>query len=152
MKKSFFRILPAVILLVGTVVVLGGCEKKKEPPTPQDIDIIDTTKAVSFKEILPISADTVIIINSDEDLKSYCDKNSSFDFTKGSLLITCGNTTYGVANISVRLTKKDDIHYNCNIDVKMYYTTHPEGWKKCYWASQKIDSKAKIEISINKHH
>ena len=26
------------------------------------------------------------------------------------------------------------------------------GWKKCYWASQKIDSKAKIEISINKHH
>ena len=65
----------------------------------------DTTKAVAFKEILPISADTVIIINSDEDLKSYCDKNSSFDFTKGSLLITCGNTTYGVANISVRLTR-----------------------------------------------
>ena len=59
MKKSFFRILPAVILLVSAVVVLGGCEKKKEPPAPQDIDIIDTTKAVSFKEILPISADTV---------------------------------------------------------------------------------------------
>ena len=70
MKKSFFRILPAVILFVAAVVVLGGCEKKKEPPTPQDIDIIDTTKAVSFKEILPISADTVIIINSDEDLKA----------------------------------------------------------------------------------
>ena len=30
MKKSFFRILPAVILLVGAVVVLGGCEKKNE--------------------------------------------------------------------------------------------------------------------------
>ena len=29
MKKSFFRILPAVILLVAAVVVLGGCEKKK---------------------------------------------------------------------------------------------------------------------------
>ena len=30
MKKSFFRILPAVILFVAAVVVLGGCEKKNE--------------------------------------------------------------------------------------------------------------------------
>ena len=29
MKKSFFRILPAVILFVAAIVVLGGCEKKK---------------------------------------------------------------------------------------------------------------------------
>ena len=29
MKKSFFRILPTVILLVAAIVVLGGCEKKK---------------------------------------------------------------------------------------------------------------------------
>ena len=29
MKKLIFRILPAVILLVAAVVVLGGCEKKK---------------------------------------------------------------------------------------------------------------------------
>ena len=28
MKKSFFRILPAVILFVAAVVVLGGCVKK----------------------------------------------------------------------------------------------------------------------------
>ena len=30
MKKVIFRILPAVILLVAAVVVLGGCEKKNE--------------------------------------------------------------------------------------------------------------------------
>ena len=29
MEKSFFRILPAVILFVAAVVVMGGCEKKK---------------------------------------------------------------------------------------------------------------------------
>ena len=62
MKKSVLKVFSAVILLVGTFMVLGGCEEKKEPPTPQDIDIIDTTKAVLFKEVLPISADTVIII------------------------------------------------------------------------------------------
>ena len=30
MKKLIFRILPAVILLVAAIVVLGGCEKKNE--------------------------------------------------------------------------------------------------------------------------
>ena len=30
MKKSFFRILPAVILFVAAIVVLGGCENKNE--------------------------------------------------------------------------------------------------------------------------
>ena len=29
MKKSFFRILPAVILFIAAIVVLGGCEKKE---------------------------------------------------------------------------------------------------------------------------
>ena len=34
MKKSFFKILPAVILLIGVFIVLGGCEKKKENKIP----------------------------------------------------------------------------------------------------------------------
>ena len=34
MKKSFFKILPAVLLLVGVFMVLGGCEKKKENKIP----------------------------------------------------------------------------------------------------------------------
>jgi hypothetical protein len=34
MKKSFFRILPAVILLVAAIVVLGGCENKNENKNP----------------------------------------------------------------------------------------------------------------------
>ena len=121
MKKSFFRTLPAVILFVSAIVVLGGCEKRPVVAVPHEIDLIDTTKIIVFTHN-PFKSGNAVIINTNVD------------------------------NISVRLTKKDDIHYNCNMDVKMYYTTFPEGWKKCYWASQKIDSKAKIEISINKHH
>ena len=34
MKKSFFRILPAVILFVSAIVVLGGCENKNENKNP----------------------------------------------------------------------------------------------------------------------
>ena len=34
MKKVIFRILPAVILLVAAIVVLGGCENKNENNNP----------------------------------------------------------------------------------------------------------------------
>ena len=151
MKKSVLKVFSAVILLVG-VIMVGGCNEETPATTPQDIDIVDTTKAVLFKEVLPISADTVIIVNSDDDLKPYCDKTPSFDFTKGSVLFTSGHTASSIFKISVKLTKQDNTNYKCLVDVQEDYTAKPDSWKRCYWVSQKIDPKAKITISINKHH
>lgn len=151
MKKSVLKVFSAVILLVG-IIVVSGCNEETPATTPQDIDIVDTTKAVLFKEVLPISVDTVIIVNSDDDLKPYCDKTPSFDFTKGSVLFTSGYTGSGVFKVSVKLTKRDNTHYKCLVDVQQDYTAKPDSWKRCYWVSQKIDPKAKITVSINKHH
>lgn len=151
MKKSVLKVFSAVILLVG-IIVVGGCNEETPATTPQDIDIVDTTKAVSFKEVLPISVDTVIIVNSDDDLKPYCDKTPSFDFTKGSVLFTSGYTASSIFKISVKLTKQDNTHYKCLVDVQEDYTAKPDSWKRCYWVSKKIDPKAKITVSINKHH
>ena len=151
MKKSVLKVFSAVILLVG-IIVVGGCNEETPATTPQDIDIVDTTKAVLFKELLPISVDTVIIVNSDDDLKPYCDKTPSFDFTKGSVLFTSGYTASSIFKISVELTKQDNTNYKCLVDVQEDYTAKPDSWKRCYWVSKKIDPKAKITVSINKHH
>lgn len=151
MKNRVLGAFSAVILLAG-IIVVSGCNEETQATTPQDIDIVDTTKAVLFKEVLPISADTVIIINSDDDLRSYCDKTPSFDFIKGSLLFTSGHTASSIFKISVKLTKQDNTNYKCLVDVQEDYTAKPDSWKRCYWVSQKIDPKAKITISINKHH
>ena len=151
MKKSVLKVFSAVILLVG-IIVVSGCNEETPATNPQDIDIVDTTKAVLFKELLPISVDTVIIVNSDDDLKPYCDKTPSFDFTKGSVLFTSGYTGSGVFKVSVKLTKRDNTHYKCLVDVQEDYTAKPDSWKRCYWVSKKIDPKAKITVSINKHH
>ena len=151
MKKSVLKVFSAVILLVG-VIMVGGCNEETPATTQQDIDIVDTTKVVLFKEVLPISVDTVIIVNSDDDLKPYCDKTPSFDFTKGSVLFTSGYTGSGVFKVSVKLTKRDNTHYKCLVDVQEDYTAKPDSWKRCYWVSKKIDPKAKITVSINKHH
>lgn len=151
MKKSVLKVFLAVILLVG-IIAVSGCNEETPTTTPQNIDIVDTTKAVLFKEVLPISVDTVIIVNSDDDLKPYCDKTPSFDFTKGSVLFTSGYTGSGVFKVSVKLTKQDNTNYKCLVDVQQDYTAKPDSWKRCYWVSQKIDPKAKITVSINKHH
>ena len=151
MKESVLKVFSAVILLVG-IIVVGGCNEETPATTQQDIDIVDTTKAVLFKEVLPISVDTVIIVNSDDDLRSYCDKTPSFDFTKGSVLFTSGHTASSIFKISVKLTKQDNTNYKCLVDVQEDYTAKPDSWKRCYWVPQKIDPKAKITISINKHH
>ena len=151
MKKSVLKVFSAVILLVG-IIVVSGCNEETPATTPQDIDIVDTTKAVLFKELLPISVDTVIIVNSDDDLKPYCDKTPSFDFTKGSVLFTSGHTASSIFKISVKLTKQDNTNYKCLVDVQEDYTAKPDSWKRCYWVSKKIDPKAKITVSINKHH
>lgn len=151
MKKSVLKVFSAVILLVG-IIVVGGCNEETPATTQQDIDIVDTTKAVLFKEVLPISVDTVIIVNSDDDLKPYCDKTPSFDFTKGSVLFTSGYTASSIFKISVKLTKQDNTNYKCLVDVQEDYTAKPDSWKRCYWISKKIDPKAKITVSINKHH
>lgn len=151
MKKSVLKVFSAVILLVG-IIVVGGCNEETPATTQQDVDIVDTTKAVLFKEVLPISVDTVIIVNSDDDLKPYCDKTPSFDFTKGSVLFTSGYTASSIFKISVKLTKQDNTNYKCLVDVQEDYTAKPDSWKRCYWVSKKIDPKAKITVSINKHH
>ena len=151
MKKSVLKVFSAVILLVG-VIMVGGCNEETPATTQQDIDIVDTTKAVLLKEVLPISVDTVIIVNSDDDLKPYCDKTPSFDFTKGSVLFTSGYTASSIFKISVKLTKQDNTNYKCLVDVQEDYTAKPDSWKRCYWVSKKIDPKAKITVSINKHH
>lgn len=151
MKKSVLKVFSAVILLVG-VIMVGGCNEETPATTQQDIDIVDTTKAVLFKEVLPISVDTVIIVNSDDDLKPYCDKTPSFDFTKGSVLFTSGYTASSIFKISVKLIKQDNTNYKCLVDVQEDYTAKPDSWKRCYWVSKKIDPKAKITVSINKHH
>ena len=134
MKNRVLGAFSAVILLAG-IIVVSGCNEETPATTPQDIDIVDTTKAVLFKEVLPISVDTVIIVNSDDDLKPYCDKTPSFDFTKGSVLFTSGYTGSGVFKVSVKLTKQDNTHYKCLVDVQQDYTAKPDSWKRCYWVS-----------------
>jgi len=151
-KNRVLEAFSAVILLVGAFIVINfsGCEEA-EP-----IKLKGTTW--KLKGIYNANTKEFKVLASEEcnDCYSFtfdtCDKTPSFDFTKGSVLFTSGHTASSIFKISVKLTKQDNTNYKCLVDVQEDYTAKPDSWKRCYWVSQKIDPKAKITISINKHH
>ena len=52
MKKVIFRILPAVILLVAAIVVLGGCENKNENENENKNPLKNTEwKLINFVDV-----------------------------------------------------------------------------------------------------
>ena len=69
MKKSFFRILPAVILLVAAIVVLGGCEKSKLKlkGTTWKLDGIYNIDTKELKVLAPIECEDCYSFTFDTD-------------------------------------------------------------------------------------
>ena len=56
MKKLIFKILPAVILLIGAFIVLSGCEKEKENKNPlknTELKLVSIVDTVSNKSKVP---------------------------------------------------------------------------------------------------
>ena len=95
MKKSFFKILPAVLLLVGAFIVLGGCEKKKENKNP----LRDTEwKLVS---IFIVEKDSTVI-----DFKyKNCNDCYRFKFDTDSTAI--GKSIFNQFNLTLSNNNKD---------------------------------------------
>ena len=69
MKKSFFRILPAVILFVAAIVVLGGCEKSKLKlkGTTWKLDGIYNIDTKELKVLAPIECEDCYSFTFDTD-------------------------------------------------------------------------------------
>ena len=88
MKKLIFRILPAVILFVAAIVVLGGCEKKENKNPLKNTE----WKLVS---IFIVEKDSTVI-----DFKcDNCDDCYKFKFDTDSTAI--GKSIYNQLNLTL---------------------------------------------------
>ena len=93
MKKTIFRTLPVGILLVATVVVLGGCENKNENENENKNPLKNTEwKLVS---IFIVEKDSTVI-----DFKcDNCDDCYKFKFDTDSTAI--GKSIYNQLNLTL---------------------------------------------------
>ncbi|MFC2719979.1 MAG: hypothetical protein ACFN40_05410, partial [Bacteroidota bacterium] len=97
MKKSFFRILPAVILLVAAIVVLGGCEKKNENNNENEKENKNPLKNTEWKLV------SIFIVEKDSTVIDFkcdnCDDCYKFKFDTDSTAI--GKSIYNQLNLTL---------------------------------------------------
>ena len=97
MKKVIFRILPAVILFVAAVVVLGGCEKKNENNNENEKENKNPRKNTEWKLV------SIFIVEKDSTVIDFkcdnCDDCYKFKFDTDSTAI--GKSIYNQLNLTL---------------------------------------------------
>ena len=95
--------------------------------------------------------DSVIIINSNEELKEICPDVSVFsiDFHKHSLLLVRSVTHSGISHIFTDLIKENPLKYILSVDIELNDATVAEHWYRFFVTSEKIDSNASVKLKVN---
>lgn len=100
--------------------------------------------------------DSIIIINSDEELSNYISCTSgiypAIDFTENTLLIAKGSTPGGFVSIVDTLELIGPSQYLLSVDVTMDYSLCPLSWLRFLLTSEKIPSNAIVSLNINQHY
>lgn len=162
MKKSFFKILLAVLLLVGAFIVLGGCEKEKEQmEVIYPVVNLPMSVVTFFEKTLSNTdsanclfksewKDTCFLINSKEEFESMllCDKDLPIiDFSLYSVIVgkkNMPNSFYSIVEQSINNTQTLEL----NIIVHLPNEHWPAFSDMFYWALYPKLPNKKISINI----
>ena len=125
--------LTAAALLTGALLLLPGCEKEKnieaEKETTDSVCFKDISKELSFCDI---SCDTIVLVNDNDHLKTICENAPAIDFTKHSLLLVSGVSTYGIDTIITGFYSRENSIYTLDINIIQYFTLMAQGWQQKY--------------------
>ena len=148
MKKKFLNITIFLLLLAGS---FSAC-KKHETETPfTEYSLIDT---LCQWENLNYDS-KVNIVNSNKELEKYIacidSSYSEIDFSKYTLLLTCGRTNYGILDINTTFLKNNTNKYTLNIIVHLNVAMVAEKWTVAILVS-KISDNATIKLNVQQTH
>jgi hypothetical protein len=98
-----------------------------------DIPFTEYVLDISFCQWTNIATDSVIIINSNEELENYitCMRGNypTVDFSQYSLLLVHGNTNYGsIANLTPSMALLAPNNYKLNIEIQLQDTAASQEW------------------------
>jgi hypothetical protein len=146
--------------LMSLLVILfaaAGCEKPDGTTTKsngnnQDSIVVSTIFTMKNCRLINLLPDTVYIINSNEELANYinCENDlPQIDFSKQTLLVTCGRAPNGISNITSELTSNGGT-YTLNIDILLEITAVAMGWEIAL-LTDKLTTNY-IELNVLSHH
>ncbi|MFR9165591.1 MAG: hypothetical protein ACLVKO_04945 [Dysgonomonas sp.] len=139
-KKIFFLL----FVLVSTIsfVSCNDDDDDNKNPYPKPINVSDYSlkdDGIDAKFYIP-KADTVYVINSDEELKDYVVSangiignigkiKTSIDYNKYSLLLVGGQLTSGISEINRIYRQEAENKYSFNVDIVMNETAEAAFWE-----------------------
>ena len=148
MKTSNIIPLLSAALLTGAQLLLAGCEKEenieKEKDTTASVLFKDISKELSFCDI---SCDTIVLVNDNKHLKTICENAPAIDFSKQSLLLVSGISTYGIDTIITGFNSRKNSIYTLDINIIQYFTLMAQGWQQKYLVP-KTNTLENISVNI----
>ncbi|MDR1983584.1 MAG: hypothetical protein LBQ28_01995 [Prevotellaceae bacterium] len=95
----------------------------------------------------------VIVINSNEELAQYviCTEGSypEIDFSKNTLLLARGGTTWGIASLSKNVFNTGKNKYIIEVEIILNDATVAQGWHICIIISTKLNAADNVELKVN---
>jgi hypothetical protein len=162
-KKKLFSTTPNVVkkhiatmlcVVLSGLFLIAGC--KKNDPTGENpeypIEILFTeyslTKSCQWTKLT--YNNTVVIINSDEELKQYvaCTDNNypKIDFSKHTLLVANGKTDHRIFEITITgLQQLSENEYELNIEIALDMAAIVKEWKVAFIV-EKVSEESKVNV------
>lgn len=152
MKKLFFKILPAVILLAGAFIVLSGCEKKKEKIDITELDLGNRGEVCNLMNHL--DGEKLYMANTKEEYETLLHRipNSlpNIDFSTSTFIFIRGGVQC-LLNQKVSLFQDKSNKYTLTVDLHEGIGYSIEQWYTSFYTNKKISDNATINLIINKH-
>jgi hypothetical protein len=98
---------------------------------------------------LPKENNTLLVINSDEELKKYVEGDyPAINFSEQSLLLAYGPTAYGATETVHSFRQLSEDKYKLSVEVILGDTTFGEGWRIAILV-HKISNDSNVELNTN---
>lgn len=153
-KLSFAWFITMLCLITATLFIAFGCDKSKIAPAenyPIKISFLEYSLAKTSCQWTSFEANKVIIINSDEELSGYIvcadEDYPKIDFSKHSVLLARGWSTYGIHYIDIDFLKETANEYALYVSIHTYTTAEASPWIASI-ITPKMNSENKILLNV----
>ncbi|MDR2936101.1 MAG: hypothetical protein LBU80_02005 [Rikenellaceae bacterium] len=161
--KKISMLFCAGVLMSALGAAFTACNNEPnetEDPETKGVDVSFTEysleEGVPGEEIsarwvnLPDENNTLLVINSDEELKKYVEGDyPEIDLTKHTLLLAYGYKGTEIHSVSVEgLRKLSESKYKLNVELVMTFATRPDAWYVAL-ITDKLNENSKVELNVS---
>ena len=157
MKTKIFKIIAIMLILTGSFFscTKRGYSVESVESVKVEIPVVGYSLAGTGCWWTNLESEKVAIVNSNKELEKYIESSGNdcptIDFSEHTLLLTCGATSNGVAEINTTLFKDASEKYTLKVEILLTIVTVAEGWRTAI-LTPKLTSNTNIVLDVQQSH